>query len=310
MRMPCANPLDQLWVKLIVGCKIYKTPAFALEDTEPLFHLIHPCAMPGRQVHENAWLMRSPRSHRLPMLWPDSIARHLKRADVLLDVHIQRFETGAAFPVPLPVITVPIDLASTRVKSRPALQRPGTRVLRRHPVRQVGGPGRPGQGRAGPRRQSGRLREGAPSLSGLGRAGVEGNQFGDGGRAGGVSWAFGAKPPMMAPGLQLRRRKKPPHRRGRALRHAPRGDELTRQFGTIPRREATAQHIRPLAGQAHDRDRDLRGNNPRWLHGQGRRPGHPRAGRENAWPSGGPPGVARRPPAPQRLGRTLPPGAG
>ena len=42
MLIPFSNKLDQRCVKLIFGFKIYNAQAFALEDTEPLFHLIHP----------------------------------------------------------------------------------------------------------------------------------------------------------------------------------------------------------------------------------------------------------------------------
>jgi hypothetical protein len=42
MLIPCFNKLGQLCVKLIFGFTIYTAQAFALADTEPLFHLMHP----------------------------------------------------------------------------------------------------------------------------------------------------------------------------------------------------------------------------------------------------------------------------
>lgn len=42
MLIPLLNQLVQRCTKMIFGVKIYKAQALALEDTEPLFHLMHP----------------------------------------------------------------------------------------------------------------------------------------------------------------------------------------------------------------------------------------------------------------------------
>ena len=244
------------------------------------------------------------------MMCTDILAHPMTRANVLIDFHIHRFENGDEFPWPLPVITVPVDLARTSVKGREEMQRPRPLVLMLHAVGQVVGPGWQGWGWSGPRLQGGFLIEGEHHLICPEGTGIEVNQLGDGGIEGGVPRVFGVPPQMMAPRLHLRRGENPPYGRGRELLNDPLGDELPRQFVAIPLREAAAQHIRPLAGQAHDVDRDLRGKNPLWPHGQGRPRGPPHAGRETVWPTDGPRGVARRPPAPQRMGRTLPPVAG
>jgi hypothetical protein len=39
-----------------------------LEDTEPLFHVIHPGAMHGREVYDNAWMMNQPLLDLFPMM--------------------------------------------------------------------------------------------------------------------------------------------------------------------------------------------------------------------------------------------------
>ena len=56
--MPFFNKLVSLCVKRIFGFKIYEAQAFTLKDTEPLFHLLHPGAMYGGEVHDKAWMMR------------------------------------------------------------------------------------------------------------------------------------------------------------------------------------------------------------------------------------------------------------
>lgn len=83
---------------------------------------------------------------------------------------------------------------------------------------------------------------------------------------------------MMAPGLQVMASQNPTHRGGRDVLHDPLGDELVRQFGAIPLRQATAQRVRSLAGQTHHVERHLWGENDPWPHGQGHQPGHPGAG--------------------------------
>jgi hypothetical protein len=115
---------------------------------------------------------------------------------------------------------------------------------------------------------------------------------------------------MLAPGLQRMGGQHPPHGGDRAILPHPIGDELTRAFGTIPRGEATPHQIRPLAGPAHDGDRDRWGKNRPWPRGQERLQDRPDAGREHAWPRGGPRSGARQQPAPPRLGRPLLPTRG
>ncbi len=97
MLIPFLNELLQLCVKLIFGFKICNVQAFALENTEPLFHLIHPGAMHGCEVHDKAWMMCQPRSDLFPMVRADMVAHQMNRADLFSDFHIYRFEKGDKF---------------------------------------------------------------------------------------------------------------------------------------------------------------------------------------------------------------------
>src|SRR5918996_4338210 len=244
------------------------------------------------------------------MMRTDIVTYQMNRADGLIDFHIHRFQKGNEFPLPLTIITVPVDLARTGVKGGKEIQRPRALVLMLHAVGPVVGLSWEGRGESGPRLQRGLLVHGEYYLIRPEGTGVEVNQVGDGGIEGSVPRVFGVQPQMMTPGLQLMRGQNPPHRRGRDVLHDPLGEELPRQLMTIPLGEAAAQQIRSLAGQAHNVDRDLRGKNSPWPRGQGRQRGHPGAGRESVWPSGGPRCVARQRPAPRRVGGTLPPVAG
>jgi hypothetical protein len=310
MVMPFFNELVQLGAKLIFGCKIHHASAFALEDTAPLCHLIHPGAMHGREVHYQAWMMSQPLMDLFPMRRTDMVAHQMDRADTLLNLDIHCVQKGHEFPLPLAVLPVPVDLASTGVEGGKEMEGPRPLVLMLDAVGPGGGLGWQGRGRSGPRLQGGLLIEGEHQLIRSEGTDREVNQLGDGSREGGVPRVFGVQPQMLAPGLQLMGGQNPPHRGGRDVLHDPIGDALTRECGTIPLGEATTPQVRPLAGQAHDVDRDLRGKNRPWPRGQGRLKDRPDAGRENAWPSGGPRSVARQWPAPPRIGRPLLPARG
>jgi hypothetical protein len=151
MLIPFLNELIQLCAKLIFGFKIRNAQAFALEDTEPLFHLIHPGAVHWREVHDKAWMMSEPFSDLFPMMCTDIVAHQMNRADALVDFYIHRFEKGHEFPLSLPLITVPVDPTRTGIKGGKEIERPRPLVLMLHAVGRVGGLGWQGRGRAGPR---------------------------------------------------------------------------------------------------------------------------------------------------------------
>jgi hypothetical protein len=238
--------------------------------------------MHGREGHDNAWMMSPPLSDLCPLRRPDIGAHQRNRADILRNLDSHGVEQGHAFPRPLAVITGPVDVARTEVEGGTELERPCP-LLRRldagGPVVRRGGPGR---SPAGPRRQGGLLVDSEHQFLRAEGTGIEAKPFGDGGREGGVPRMFGLQPQMLAPGLQLMGGQNPSHRGGRALLHAPIGAELTREFGPIPRGEATPHQVRPRTGQAPDGDRDLRGKTRPGRRGQGRRRAPPDAGRDTA----------------------------
>ena len=131
-----------------------------------------------------------------------------------------------------------------------------------------------GAGRVGaqprPRLQRGLLIQREDDLVIVEWTGVEIDQVGDRGIKGVIAWVLGIQPEMMAPGFQVMRGQDPAAGRGRDVGHEPVGDQLPRQLGTIPLREATAEQIRAFAGQAHDVDGDRRGEHRPWRRGQER----------------------------------------
>ena len=137
------------------------------------------------------------------------IAPQVINPDVLVNCAIYRFEKGHAFPLPLPFITVPVDLARTGVKGGKESERARPLVRMLHAVRPVVGLGWQGRGRSGPRLEGGLLLEGEHQLIRLQGTGIAVHQLGDGSMQSGVPRVFGVRPQMMAPGLQLMRGQNP-----------------------------------------------------------------------------------------------------
>jgi hypothetical protein len=272
--------------------------------------------MHGRAVHNQARMVGSPLLNVLALMRAHMVAHEMDGTDALIHLPSHRFPKGDGCPRPLPVITVPIDLASTGVKGRNKIE--GTRALRlgRGPVRNVPRRCWLGGGVTRARRQRGLLIPGAPQLIVTTRARRERNERGDRGIAGSVPGRLGIEPDMLAPRLQRMRGQNPTHGRGGDLRHAALSDELPRQCAAIPLRPAATQRIRAFASQSHHGDRDRRGEHCPWPRGQGRRRALPNAERASAWPTSAPPSVGP-PPSPPRQpgsnprpgGRTSSPGA-
>ena len=250
MVIPCREALCALRSEVIFGGKIDDSQALPLKDRAPLFDRIHPRTMHGRAVHHNARMVGEPWLNFLPMMRPDVVAPAMDGTDARINLQIQRFQKGQAFPLPLPVIPGPIDLARPGVEGRNPIAGTRARILVLNAVGPVVGLGGQGRGAARPRLQGSLLSHGAHQLSCTKRARLERDALGDRGREGRVPWRLGSAPDMLAPRLQLRRGQHPAHGGGGDVRHDPPGAELPRQFGAIPLGQAAAQWIRAFAGQA------------------------------------------------------------
>src|SRR5262244_2941736 len=113
--------------------------------------------MPRCEVHDKARMVGEPFSDVFPMMRADMVAHEMNGADALVNLRIQRFQKSAEFPLPLPLRTVPIDLARAGVKGRNEMERTRPLVLMLNAVGPVGGLGWQGRGAARPRLQGGLL---------------------------------------------------------------------------------------------------------------------------------------------------------
>jgi hypothetical protein len=174
--MPFPDARLKLHSQVLFGVTINDAQTCALQDAEPRFDVRPPRAMHGREVHNNAGMMRSPCSDFLPVMRTHMVTHTMNRTDALVNLHIHCVEKGHAFPLPLPVITVSVDLAGTGVKGGTEGERARPPVLRRHMVGQVVGLSWEGRGRSGPRLQRGLLGQGEDSRIRPEGTGVESDQ--------------------------------------------------------------------------------------------------------------------------------------
>jgi len=259
-------PGTDAWFKLlaqgIFRGDISHTPTLAWHDAKPWVDVMPPCTRHRCAVHDHARMMGSPLPNGLPLRRPAMVTHERKEADAFVNVGMQDGQTGQAFPLPLPFRPVPIDLASTGVQGRHEREGPGACRRRRVPVGHRLWLGWEGGGETWSGLQGRLLVHGEDHLIRSQRTGLAVDQLHPRGIDGGVSGLLRMEPPLMVPGLQVMASQKPPHRGGSDVLHAPLGAALVRQFGAIPRRQATAQRIRALAGQTHHVERHLWGKTP------------------------------------------------
>jgi hypothetical protein len=210
--IPFMNELFKLQTKLVFRFKIDNAQSFTLENAEPLFHLIHPGAMHGCEVKDKARMLGHPLEHLAAMMCTDIVTSEMNRLDGLLNLPVQLFQKGDAFLLSFAVITRPIDLTRPSIKGGNQIQDSSTLIFMLKAVGPVVGLGWQGRRWASPRRQRGLLVHRQHPLILAQWTSVERDQLGDRGLERGVSGLVGMEPQMMAPGLQLMGRQKPPHR--------------------------------------------------------------------------------------------------
>lgn len=227
--------------------------------------------MHGHEVHDETRLLGEPSTDVFPMMGTDVITHEMTRADLLVHRSVQPFEKGAICVWSLPLIALAIDRARTDITGRTEVERPGPLVRMRVAVRN--GRRLRWQGRrvARSRLAGRRLVHRQDQRLWAPWTGIQVAQLGYGGREGGGPRLFGREPHLLAPGVELRRRPHPAYGGHRDGWHPTLREELARQCGPSPWREATPQPIRAFASQAPEMDGHLWGKNRPWPRGQERR---------------------------------------
>jgi hypothetical protein len=127
--IPCTN--ERFDRRLEERCRfnISDTQAFALDDAEPLFHLIHPCAVDRRAMEDNAWMFRQPLAYFLTVMCADMIAHAMNRLDMVTNGRSPLFQQGDECLLTRTGGTVPKDGARTGLDCRKYIQRPAALVF-------------------------------------------------------------------------------------------------------------------------------------------------------------------------------------
>jgi hypothetical protein len=114
--IPFTNELSNLGLEVLFRVKIRDAQAFALENAEPLLHLVHPGAVDRRQVHHKSWMLDSPLPDFLAVMCADIIAHEMNRLDMGDNLRIQLFQKGDEFLLALARVTLPKDDSRTGVE--------------------------------------------------------------------------------------------------------------------------------------------------------------------------------------------------
>jgi predicted nucleic acid-binding protein len=130
MLMPFSNEWFNLGLQLIFRCKVGDFQPFTLQNAEPLFDLIHPRAMHGREVQDQARMLGEPLADLLPMMCADMVAHEMHHRAVLINLAVQLVQKSHAFLLTFAIRTRPIDLAGAGIKGRKEMARPGRACTR------------------------------------------------------------------------------------------------------------------------------------------------------------------------------------
>ena len=91
------------------------------------------------------------------MMRPDMVTHEMNDAEALVNLCIQDFQKGHEFPLTLPFVTLPINLAGTGVKGRKEVEGPRPRIRMFGPVGTMLRLGWQGRGQTGSRLQGSRF---------------------------------------------------------------------------------------------------------------------------------------------------------
>jgi hypothetical protein len=115
---PCSNELAQLGFQVILSCKVGDFQPLTWENAKPLVDLIHPRAMHGPAVYNQARMRGEPRGALWPRMGADVVAHEMKHREVRLTLAFPRCQKGQACLQSCAIGTVPIDLAGARSQGR------------------------------------------------------------------------------------------------------------------------------------------------------------------------------------------------
>jgi len=213
-------------------------------------------------VKHKARVCGQPGLHLLALVHPDIIQHDMNRRDVRGHLPIDLLQKGNAFHLAFALGRGGVDRTRARIKTGKEVQGalPSILMFDSDWLARLCGQGRSG---ARPGLQTGFLVYAQDPFPYSQGAGIQGDKLLELGGKRGIARDPWRQPQMMAPWFQLVMGQNPLNGLGRDRLHNPVVHQLAGQLCTIPLRQGTPNHIRTLAGQLDDIQRDRRGKN--WL---------------------------------------------
>lgn len=98
--------------------KVGDPQPLTLQNTKPLFDLVHPRAMNGGMIKVKSGMGREPSLNLFTFMHPEVIPYDMNQRNVRSHLMIDLVQELNEFRLPLAVMTLPIDLATSRIKRR------------------------------------------------------------------------------------------------------------------------------------------------------------------------------------------------
>ena len=262
------NESYQLVAKVGFGDAIRNPQSLALQNTEPLFHLVHPGTVHRRMREVKPGMGRKPHLDLLACMHPEIIQDDMNPGDLGRDLRIEEFQKLDELDLPFAFLTLTIDLAGTGIKRCKQVEGPLAPVLLFHPDRLIG---TCGKGRRPSRAwlQGGFLIDTQDHLVRHQRPGLQVADGLDGMAACFITRHFGTQPGMLAPRFQAVMRQHSAHGlQGDLIDHVA-GHQLAGDLNAIPLGQGTASSIRQLTGdldrmESYRRGKKLAGGHNGW----------------------------------------------
>ena len=258
MLVPFLNELFEFGAQVRLRGEVGNAESFSLQDAKPLFHLVHPRAVDGREMKMKSGMVFQPSLYLFARVHPQIVTDNMDDINGGTYLFLHACQEGNEFRLALAFGTLSVDDAGAGIEGGKELQCPRAGVFVFHKRGLISG-----------------LRR----LRGMGaRSGLQRSLFVDaqhdfivGQRTGipinhvihppvefGIPRMFGRQPHVMAPGFQLACVQNSADGLRRDRIHQSIRNHLVCQFSAVPLGQRTPHQIRPLASQfrymgRHDR---------------------------------------------------------
>src|SRR5436190_10228399 len=264
--------------------KVGDAQPLALQDAEPLFHLIHPRTVDRREVAHKARMGGQPGAHQRARVHAQVIQQQMDRRDGRGNLLVELLQKGDELDLPFAQGGRRIDVAAARVEGGEEIEGTAAFVFV-FDAHGAAPPGRTGWGQPGARLQAGLLVPAQDDLPRLQWARVEVHELLHLAREGGIARLLGREPQVVPPRLELVVAQDAPHRLVRDVVDQSFRHQRARDLGTVPLAERAATVVGALTGDLDHVQRHRRGGKRAAVPGVAGRAARRSPRRRSAWPT-------------------------